>query len=526
MLQRISFFAAIVALLCLIPPYWNAAGSAQIGFIHDDGIYVTTGLSLAKGDGFAIEGYPGLLRQTKYPYVLPALLSVAWHLNPHFPQNIRLLKAVPILGLLAWLLVSYLFLEQYCKIPRTATLWILVAIAANPWTFFLATAIMSETVFSALAMAALLFLLRSERTHWIVLAGIAAGLAYLTRTAGITVIGAGVLAQLLQKRFRGAVLFAGVALCFVLPWILWQHAANTPSATSIERYYTADNYRDYNVLQGGFSRSEILSVMGSNAVMLWTAPGRLLKLQGPSNWLLVIVGSLFWWALYRGVRAASNPGLRLGCYYLAGSLAVLLGYAWYPDRMLVPALAVFCALLYLGTPQRVRPLLLLAPLWSVYLAYNAAAVMQEYGVSTFAETAWIRSIPGYQKPKQWPRIEKLYTWIRQNTPPDALILANHDPAVYLYTGRPSARAFTVDNLALFYGIKHPLDEKVADLRRIIDQYHAAYLLQTGHDEAEEPEYQEMLNQLTQTGQIEQVYQTGDRYAVYRIIQPTGLSARR
>lgn len=69
----------------------------SVGSYHDDGIYLVTAKSMARGGGYRIESLPDQRPQTKYPPAYPLLLSVVWRLFPDFPGNL------PILLLVAWL---------------------------------------------------------------------------------------------------------------------------------------------------------------------------------------------------------------------------------------------------------------------------------------------------------------------------------------------------------------------------------------------------------------------------------------
>ena len=214
-------------LFLLIPIYVLAISSTAVGFIHDDGIYVVTGKAMAEGHGYKIESYPTEIRQTKYPVVLPFLVSLAWRINPHFPENIVLLKLIPGLAFVTWGVICFRFFRKYAFLTDAAGLWLLVFVAINQWALFTTQAVMSEAIFAALAMGALLFVAKAEDKSWysdrqVLFAALLAGAAYLTRTAGLALLLSVGIALLANRRYRQLVLFSGISALFVIGWIFWQ----------------------------------------------------------------------------------------------------------------------------------------------------------------------------------------------------------------------------------------------------------------------------------------------------------------
>src|SRR5215470_19216501 len=70
-----------VAFLCASAFYVTAVllSPPLVGLYHDDGIYVGSALSLARGDGYRIPHLPGSPLQAKYPPLYPlVLLPIAW----------------------------------------------------------------------------------------------------------------------------------------------------------------------------------------------------------------------------------------------------------------------------------------------------------------------------------------------------------------------------------------------------------------------------------------------------------------
>ena len=120
----------------------------------------------------------------------------------------------------------------------------------------------------------------------------------------------------------------------------------------------------------------------------------------------------------------------------------------------------------------------------------------------------------------WRLINAMHVWIANNTPSNCVILANYDPAVYLYTGRKSIRPFTVEGPQLYFDIRRPVERKVHDAERIIDKFHAAYLIETGHDSGEEPDFDQIIDALRSDGRLRLEKEFAPRYRIWRINQLT------
>ena len=186
---------ALLALAILIPVYWIGLNAPAVGMFHDDGVYLVTAKALATGHGYRIISLPDEIPQTKYPILFPLVLSLVWRIAPEFPGNIVALKLVPLAcGIIwFWLVFRLMVLEasrEVAAVCATLTAFLL-------WSVYLSTAVLSETMFAALCTAGVFTLRRmeiegGEGREWL-LAAVLAGLACLTRTAGVCAVATGLL---------------------------------------------------------------------------------------------------------------------------------------------------------------------------------------------------------------------------------------------------------------------------------------------------------------------------------------------
>jgi hypothetical protein len=91
---------------------------------------------------------------------------------------------------------------------------------------------------------------------------------------------------------------------------------------------------------------------------------------------------------------------------------------------------------------------------------------------------WPSARPGFVE--DWESTREALDWMKRNTPDSAVIGANLDPMVFLYTGRKSIRLFNYNQFDLFYGQdpkRRPLGDG-EDLRRHLLKHQVRYLLLT------------------------------------------------
>jgi hypothetical protein len=85
-------------------------------------------------------------------------------------------------------------------------------------------------------------------------------------------------------------------------------------------------------------------------------------------------------------------------------------------------------------------------------------------------------LPGLSQ-DDWARTSRMFAWLRGNTPADAVLMGNLDPAMYLYTGRKSVRGFVQDPFLLHYSggaDRQPLG-RAADLVDAILRDHVSFV---------------------------------------------------
>ena len=239
--------ACLFVLMSLAPSavfLWRNSDLPRFGDLHDDSIYYVSAKSLADGGGYRIESLPGEPSQTKYPPLYPLLLSLAWRVPfinaPQFPHNL------PIAAWISWLALPAIMIQLLWVFPRLGITdwraWMLMTLVAlNPYMLVFSSTLVSELTYTALMLAAIL--LTERATHAdamasVIAAGAVAGLAYLTRSAGIVFLLAGPLYLWIRHKRREAVLFASAMLPFVAGWTVWTRLHQVSTTDPALIYYT------------------------------------------------------------------------------------------------------------------------------------------------------------------------------------------------------------------------------------------------------------------------------------------------
>lgn len=445
-----------------------------VGLFVDDAWYVLLAQALATGQGYQLinSPTPGIL--PTYPPVYPFLLSLAYRLWPSFPDNLLLLKSVSVLAMLGVGWASWRHFRRDRQWPQWLALVSALTIALAPSLVFLATSsAMSECVymmFQMLAVVAVETCARAEQDsrgwRYALLAGALAAAAFLTRSIGVAVIAAGFLYLLKERRWRSALLFAGVAVLLAAPWALYarRHAPTREQRFQqggmIVQPYDVQLWqrRAGDVTSGTVKFNELperfwdntLRIIGNNPARLFLPVlYRSAKLSGEEVLESGLRTKVLAWLL----SALILPGLALTVYrkltaaelVVAFTFLIAALWPWDTYRFILP-LAPFL-LFYLLEALRAMHKFAQVKLelksqtasWKVLLG-AVACVLALYLVD-HAGYWYARNDPTRAEYLPWRALfeenKAALDWLREKTPPDAVVASENPALVYLYTGRKS-----------------------------------------------------------------------------------------
>ncbi len=431
----------IIFLLLLIPSAFYLLKNKdmpEFGKFHDDGLLMVSAKSLATGQGFRILSLPEQPAQTKYPILYPLYLSIVWKLNPNFPENLWLARIFNWILLIASLALSWIYFRQE-GISEARTILLVALLALNPYMILFGTNTFSEVFFIVWLLAA--FLLANQKgIHWAILAGAAAGCAYLSRTAGIALLISMPAWYWYRRDLRRALGFIAGMLPFVLGWMLWSrhNIIHTTDQTLI--YYT--DYVKYEFLTVGLDNLHIvlwknldglLYGMGSLAIPpVFALPP--VKILTEVVAIAMISGCV---RLYR-----RGIGVQYSFFAIVSSAMLIVWHFPSNARFVLP----ICPLLLAGLLTELEHLATM--LRSAFrhkdrsqrvVSYGMAAVVGAIVLATLALQCFM-AFPFLEDAEKQYRAKLIdtraaYAWIAANVPDSAKVLSNDDPILYLYSGR-------------------------------------------------------------------------------------------
>ena len=398
-----------------------------VGFYHDDAVYLTTARSLAAGRGLHLDGVPGTPAATRYPPLYPALLSVAWHCDRLFPDNLGLLKSINVLLLGCTLGVTWWWLKWATDLFPWERVVVLVLVGTAPGFLSFADVVLSEPLFVLLVVAALATSRRAIGTHGVAQAAALAALSILTRVAGVSVAFAVIIAAWQISR-RMAAIAAVVVVGICIPWVIWTHSIPGPP-NPLLAYYVGYEESGWRVLLTDWTFA-LRMVVGNVRL---TVPTASVVWGIGSGWLVapsVILLGIGYVGLLRDRR---NIALQA---FVATYLFIVFGHPYPFERYLVPLTPFAMAALVIGVRTATR---LARPI--AWLVVAGVAFLHVGWVAHFAAVVQTgrHGEFGRALPFQPDGFLRTADWVRQNTRHSAVLASGYDQFYALYTNRRAVR---------------------------------------------------------------------------------------
>lgn len=457
-----------------------------LGLYHDDAIYAVTAKALAEGKGYRIISLPESPVQMSYPIFYPAVLSLVWHIFPRFPENIVALKAPSIIFTLLFLFVLYLYLVRRNHASPGMAVVIVIMTAFNPWMVWAATMVMSEALYCLVSLLSLwaieLFVSNTQGYKYLLyltLAGVSIAVSIMTRSVGISILGAAFLYLFFHKKrsiketLLPAIQLILAVLLFLSPWIIWtvlqyadqSHRGVLPYSIAFRSYGSAVNSlsQEFGIIF--FFKMFLINTyrcfLGAvpNMLLPGVDIGKIEHLNFLTDYISLFCIVILCAVLSLSCMTSLARDFMLRKYslvtmYILFLMMVILFWPFDPDRFLIPVLPFILLYfingfsylvekskyLYRGIPVITSRLPWLIPL-SFFALNCSLALAQEC-------TYIVRS----RKSSEWMEKKKIFQWIKANTGSDDIVATSVSPAVYLYTGRksiPSIVGMDLNDLSKF-----------------------------------------------------------------------------
>jgi hypothetical protein len=386
---------------------------------------------------------------SQYPPFYPFVLAVTGFLSQYRLDAYLLVNAV-------FVLVALLLMFDAVRrlwSPGLALL-MLAMVVANPALVRLGGNLMSEASFLALSSLVLWIPTRqpSER-KWLAAFGAAAILAALTRSIGITLLGAVFLYWVWERRWRPLLAFSLAAVSLVGSWLAW--TALAPHEVHGGRSYLTD------VAVDSAERGLFLTLVGRlgtrvpdyvSKIFLWELPLPVTP--------ATVADNVFWVLLLVGLGCLGLVSVwrrwRIGALYLILYCGLLAVYPWVVGRFLVPIMPLMVVVLLAGTDLIRRRFN--APL-GIGLALGLVLVV--FVTGTHENVSRLQDLrdcdrsmpltsPGCFNPNQ-RSLFAATRFVAANSSDSAVVVTSKDATFSYYSGRRSIRPRSMlsDNPAVF-----------------------------------------------------------------------------
>ncbi|MXX14948.1 MAG: hypothetical protein F4Z86_16125 [Gemmatimonadetes bacterium] len=386
---------------------------ANLSLTGDNAQFINLGRSLADGYGLSetIEGEP--IPHTKYPFGFPLLLAITHIL---FPDSLIALKSLVVLLYAISVPLTYLLIRRFASPPMA--LGTSALCLASPLLLDYSHQVMSEIPFLLFSLIALLLIHRAHKSDTLSAlapAIIAIIAAYYIRSAGIILIGTGIIFFALHKKWKEAGLIAIGSVLLALPYQI--RNASLGGTPYIEQLLSINPYRPE---EGMLTFTALIERILANLELYsqLVIPYILLPFSIDTDSFVgvgLFFSALILYALIVGLIKRHLLIVYLTCYL---GLYILWPDTWSDTRFLVPAIPIlFYAIL--TTMDELLRLLARALKKTASRAGTVLFFLFLLG-SNIYETNYLAERIGWLPPN-WDTYFAAAEWIKDNTDPDVKI---------------------------------------------------------------------------------------------------------
>jgi 4-amino-4-deoxy-L-arabinose transferase-like glycosyltransferase len=428
-LQRALVFGLLVLHVVLA---WLTRAVA-IGTGNDDATYVLLARSLRHFE-YVDRHLVNMPMHSQYPPGYPAILALlGGQLGPSINQALAVGVILSVLGL--WLAFDI----ARRVMPVGFAIGMLALLAVNPRLLEYAGQVRSEIPYTTLTLLTVwLLLTQGNRARAVGCCIAAAVLAALTRSIGVTLVGALCLLWLFERRFARATVLAGISAVTVGAWIVWNFLAPDQFTS-----------RSYAALAGSAAQKDIGNPTSLLMHRMMTfvqdyIGGSIQATLGVPTISGVVIDNLFWIfvvfsLIALGLVVASRRALPLAGY-VCTYFAFLALWPHKLARFLLPMIPFVLLLMAWGAAalaQRSQRKWLQA-VFALLGALIVIGCLQQYLPKLTASLRCPRDNP-LESPACFNESQRgffaLARYVRQNTPESARFLTTKEATFAYYTDR-------------------------------------------------------------------------------------------
>jgi len=492
-------FLIVLALGGLIYFY---ALTPYIGDGYDDTVYVGLSKGLAEGRGYVRALVPGMPPASKYPPGWAFLLSIVWLFSKEFPANLLGFKLVSVIFTLGLAAVVFYWLRWRGESFARSFLIALLTLF-HPYILSFGTSAFSAIPFAALTILSLWLVERYTRLEdpgWrdAIFTSLVVAFSLYLRMFGLSIIIA-IMLYLIFRKAKRAVDWRCVALIllWVLPWLLYFFSV--PQALG--------DYRQEFFLRaieqpelGTITTLDLLARIFGNlhSVLLAGLPGMILPSQISLTYVNMAetlrIGApvpLVDYGLPTLIATATLVPIlmrrSLLDWYIFLYLGLVLLWPWEPTRFLVPLTPLLYLYLFSFLGEIRTAISKFNMRMGTYLRVIAIGIISIFILLNIGhQINYAAQIQASDIPANWAARYRLFDWLKENTPDDAVLASLNDYQLYLYTERQTVRTFKTLDAIQEYGVDRAIASKYQRLiscrgshysKRLAVAWHEDHLLQ-------------------------------------------------
>jgi len=437
-----------------------------LGFFGDDGVYLGGAQSLLEGRGYRIPFLPLEPFQTKYPPLYGLFLAGFMGLGLVSKAGDFLLWLPSVLCLTATAFCFDALLKTRWPEMRALSRRVLIAaVIFHPAFFDYLRFAMSEMLFLLLLSSSFVLLDKTDDrrlenvSRVLVLAGLLAGSAVLTRSIGLSWVAAGSLWCFLVLRPRKQFLY--FLIPGLVPYLFWIAYANTLATRNAELlpglqlygYYLGYLISVYDLVESAVVvvSLNLISFADSIAHLLSFYSIPIQRFPHKPIFVALIAASgigMLVGGLYRSYRVR---GLRPELIFIAVYVAMVLVWPYEPQRFLVVLIPWFLLLIgesFRALSRRWSPLGRAVIPLSILLA-----ILGLWGNSKFYRQD-VSRFGLFNRGLDLSQSTKALSWMRENLPEEAIVASVDPGLVYHQSGRKAVPALNEGNLIRVYYPDH------------------------------------------------------------------------
>lgn len=419
-------------------------------YVDDPSWYYVSAKSLAEGKGYRYISHPDNPPASEYPIGYPLLMAPVIAASGNDMDGIYNVRVQNAVFCALWVIITFLYLSR--RIPPLYAAFSALIIGAYPYVVIWSSFIASEWSFCVLFFLMLPMiehLKRIEspaRAHALaLLIGVIMAYMVLQRSIAVT-IGAGVgIYFLVHRRWTWLAAFLVGGALVAVPWLQWSITHKGEAASR----YTQQFLQEVS-LTTPLNNLKLILVSTVPQIFFPSFETNIAhRLGGP--WIAGVLGTLLvglWLIGY--VRRIRDR--ELDAWVVTPYMALVIVWPWDPWRFMIPLLPLFFWQGYVGATivgdwlQRTGRTALYERGRKLAVPLLALSFLSAFPV----DVMWIRLLQKYhhhggpEAAKTWQNNELAHAWVRDNTPPDAIIITPHSQGLYLFTKRQAATYYSVE----------------------------------------------------------------------------------